>query len=155
MALNHLTAFQSYHGFDPDRRAIRNFCKKSLAGNVFLYPKALESADIQSIRPTKALLLGLLHHVSSAYARDLFPVLNQAESLNCIVTLDPVRIRGNFVNELLCRLDRGRYVRSREGYLSLVRESDFDVRHAYVLPSGNGLASYFCMCLERGKRGFL
>jgi len=149
MAMDHLGAFHSYHGFDVDERALRRFRERSLPDNVFLYCQTLTAADIERIRPTKAILVGLLHHLSQVQALELLSVLAHGAWLKRAITLDPVFVKGRLANNLFCGMDRGRYVRTVEGYLSLVDQSRFNVLDARTLRSGNGLASYFCMCLGR------
>jgi SAM-dependent methyltransferase len=136
-----------YHGFDTDARALERFRAKVPRPTVHLYPRQLTAADVDRIRPTVALLLGVVHHLSDAEVASVLGVLGRCDRLRSVVTFDPVRVRGRWVNNLLASLDRGRYVRHEEQYRGLVARSPFAVRTAARLRSGNGAAHYFATCL--------
>ena len=71
---------------------------------------------------------GLLHHLSDYQARTmLMQVLAVMEPGGAILLVDPVFFPGQHMfSRLLCRLDAGKWVRTQEGYKSII-PSDFRV----------------------------
>jgi len=148
LGYDRLTGFAEYHGFDTDARALERFRQKPLPENAHLHNAEIIPADLNRIKPTMTVMTGILHHLPDAAAARLLVMLAQCPSLSCAVTLDPVYIEGKAFNNLLCRLDRGRFVRDRDAYEALIDKSGFKPVKAEVLPSGNGAAFYFCTLLE-------
>ena len=148
MAMDRLDNFAEYHGFDTDARALRWFRQRALPGNVHLHHAEATAADLERIRPTKAILMGILHHLPDNKAAELLTMLARYPTLRRAITLDPVFIERKPVNNLLCRLDRGRYVRTRSQYEALLKAAGFDLLKGEVLTSGNGAAFYFCTLLS-------
>jgi hypothetical protein len=136
-----------YHGFDTDAQALERFRQKYPRPTIHLYPRYLTQQDVDTIRPTVALLMGVVHHLSDEEVSSVLGMLGRCDRLRSIVTFDPVRVRGKWVNNLLASLDRGRYVRHEEQYRGLVALSPFAIREAARLRSGNGAAHYFATCL--------
>lgn len=148
LGFDRLRGFAEYHGFDTDARALEGFRQKGLAGNVHLYNGEVTPGDLDRIRPGKAVLTGILHHLNDGSAARLLGMLAECPSLRQAITLDPVYVEGRRLNCLVCRLDRGGHVRTRGAYESLMREAGFTLARAEVLGSGRGLAFYFCTLLE-------
>ncbi|HUW59906.1 MAG TPA: class I SAM-dependent methyltransferase [Candidatus Bathyarchaeia archaeon] len=148
MAMDRLGNFAEYHGFDTDPRALRRFQQRVLPNNVHLYNAAVTAADLDRIQPTKAILIGLLHHLPDDKAAELLSMLARCPTLRRAITLDPTFIEAKPVNTLLCRLDRGRHVRSRPQYEALIQAAGLEPVKAEVLASGNGAAFYFCTLLK-------
>lgn len=137
-----------YHGFDTDARAIETFRRKHAERNLQLYPRRLTPEDMERILPTKGLLIGVLHHLDDAAVESLFDILARGRTLQKLVTLDTVYVRGQYANNILASLDRGRHVRTERRYRELMDSSSFSVEHAAFLRSGNGLAAYYATCLS-------
>jgi len=148
MAMDRLGSFAEYHGFDTDSRALQRFRQRPLPQTVHLYNSEVTPADLDRIQPTKALLIGLLHHLPDAKAADLLSMLARCPTLRRAITLDPVFIDGKPLNNLLCRLDRGRHVRTRPQYEALIQAAGLESLKGEVLTSGNGAAFYFCTLLS-------
>ncbi|MCX5768690.1 MAG: class I SAM-dependent methyltransferase [Candidatus Hydrogenedentes bacterium] len=151
MAMDRLGAVAEYHGFDTDARALQRFRRRALPENVHLYNAAVTQADLDRIQPTKAIMMGLLHHLADAKAAGLLSMLARCPTVRSAITLDPVLIDGKPLNNLLCRLDRGSHVRTRPQYEALIQAAGFEAVRAEVLPSGNGAAFYFCTLLSRNQ----
>ena len=148
-ALRYLPSFQAYHGFDTSERAINHFKKQH--GNdprITLYQRELNLEDLERIRPTKVLLMGILHHLDRDQAMRLLGWIGAQPGLQKIITQDPVYQNGKWINNLLCWLDRGRYVLDQAGYEQLVRDSRLEIRHRIHCSSGNRLAHYLCLGLS-------
>lgn len=148
-ALRYLKSFKSYHGFDLDGAALNRFRKIYPRDNVHLYYERFTKAHMERIRPDKALLIGLLHHISDTDARELLGLLGHGGWVKRIVTLDTLYAKGKWVNNVATYLDRGRFGRTEEGYLALVRDSPFHVARTGFVKAGNGLVVFYGMCLER------
>lgn len=151
LGFERLAGFREYHGYDTDARALRRFRRRPLPESVHLYNREATAEDLARIRPTKALLMGLMHHLPDDKAAALLAMLAQCPSLECAATLDPVLVEGKTINAILCRLDRGRFARSREAYERLVNASGLALARSEILQSGNRLAFYFCTLLRKNS----
>jgi SAM-dependent methyltransferase len=150
IALAHLDRFAAYHGFDVDSRALRVARQRyGSRSNVSFYERTLGSDDIAAIRPTSAILMGLLHHLSDAEAHSLLAMLS-AGRLERIVTLDAAFITGKWINNTLCRLDRGRFVRDEPRYRTLAKDAGLTITSSRWFRSGNRLGWYYSMTLAPG-----
>lgn len=144
-ALNYLKGFKEYHGFDIDKRAIDNFDKKGM-DNVYAYHKILTREDVVRIRPTKVILLSLLHHISD---REALELLNALSGVERVATHDAVYCKGKPFSNLLSFLDRGRFVKTQDEYKKLIKKSPFYVfRKGYHTPSKRGWGTCFIMDLR-------
>jgi len=146
-ALNYLQPNLDYHGFDTDSRALEKLKSTHPEPNIRVYHRTFSSQDLQQLQPHKVLLLGLLHHLNDAQVLDLLQTLSRGERLVRVVTEDPVYLKGRWINNLLARLDRGKYVRTEHGYLQLLSAAGWQVEERYYCPAGNRLATYLCLGL--------
>ncbi|MGD0897584.1 MAG: class I SAM-dependent methyltransferase, partial [Thermoguttaceae bacterium] len=145
-ALEHVPNFKEYHGFDPDDRAIARFRRTRSQANIRLYARIMTASDMETLRPTKALLMGLLHHLSDDDAIDLLRTLQITGTVQRIVTWDTLFRPGKHLNNVLAMLDRGRYTRYDAGYVQLLKSAGLEIVHQASFCSGNGLALYYATC---------
>jgi hypothetical protein len=94
---------------------------------------------------------GLLHHLDDEAAVQLLRMCAATNTVDRIVTNDTVYLAGEPLNNVLARLDRGRFVRRIEGYRDLVARAGLTVAHEEVVRSHatRGIARYLVMVLER------
>ena len=119
---------KSYFGETNKRRFIaRDICHTGLPAKSF----------------DKAVAFGLLHHLPDELATQCILELKRVVRKK-IVFLDGVYSRFHLVNNLLCKLDQGQYVRQANQYVALVKphvqKIDHTTYHAY-----SGIAKYFMM----------
>lgn len=142
--LNYLRKFRQYHGFDIDASALRQLERRRGRDNVFTYNRILTSQDMFRIKPNKAVLFGLLHHLSDEDVLNLFEILSiESFVKRVIVAFDPLFIKGMFFNNLLAFLDRGKYVRTEQGYKELIDRSPFILYRKRYIMLGYGWVRYF------------
>jgi 2-polyprenyl-3-methyl-5-hydroxy-6-metoxy-1,4-benzoquinol methylase len=81
----------------------------------------------------RILLLGVLHHLTDQQIQSLVAVIKELLSENGrLITYDGVFVpKQNPIARLLLKLDRGRYVRSEQDYLSLL-STVLSVSHSHV-----------------------
>lgn len=152
-ALRYLESFEAYHGFDTDEVAI-SFARRrpeAKKRNVHFETAMVSPTVLRDIRPTRVMMNGLLHHLDDEMAVDLLSMCGATETVERIVTVDPVFLRGEPVNNILARLDRGQFVRRIEGYRDLVGRAALTLTHEAVMRSHptRGIARYLLMVLER------
>jgi SAM-dependent methyltransferase len=148
-ALRYLTSFRAYHGFDVDVAATE-FARNKTAGRgeVSFEARAVSADDLAAIRPTLAILAGLLHHLDDESAVELLGMLARTGTIRRVVTQDPVYLSGERMSNLLARLDRGKFVRGEEGYRDLAERAGLAVDGARVVRSAEGSrARYLVMTL--------
>src|SRR5205823_11969399 len=150
-ALRYLPEFKAYHGFDIDPEAIE-FARKAAVGRpgVRYEARELTDEDLRSIQPSRVILAGLLHHLDDESAAELLGMLARTKSIKRIVTQDPVFLRRERVSNLLAWLDRGRFVRTQDGYRGLAERAGlrFDEGHVMLSDPESGRARYFVMTLS-------
>jgi SAM-dependent methyltransferase len=151
-ALEYLTSFRAYHGFDNDPVAI-DYARRRAANraNVTYEARILEAVDLARIQPTRIMMAGLLHHLPDEQAVDLLKMCGAVPTLMRIATQDVVFLPGELVSNFFARLDRGKFVRKREGFIDLVRAAGLKVVSDEVVRSHptNGRARYLLMAIER------
>lgn len=150
--LNYLRNFSSYHGFDIDERAVAALRKRFRTGadaeRIHAHVRLISKADLDSIKPNKAVLGGVLHHLSDSQIAGLFDILAHGGYVRQVLTTDVIFLEGKPMNNFLARMDRGDFVRTREAYLALWRNGDFRVVTEY-LDDSHLFACYFIMLLQR------
>ena len=104
--------FKRYIGFDHDAKCIEVARNRKIPKAIFTQ-EDVSVYPFEEMQPTKAILSGVLHHLSDEEARGLLKTLARTVS-RWIVTNDPVYAKYHALNNLLCRLDRGKYVRTKE-----------------------------------------
>jgi SAM-dependent methyltransferase len=154
IAHQYLDGFRKYYGFDTDPVAI-NRARQSASGPHIQYQcRVITEDDIESIRPTHVLLSGLLHHLSDAEVLKLLRMCGSTPSVDRIATADTVYIPGQHVSNLLAFFDRGRFVRTAEGFVALAEEANLEVVRQQIIRSHptNGWALYLVMTLSPRSR---
>jgi SAM-dependent methyltransferase len=150
-ALRYLDRFAAYHGFDTDPIAIGHARRVARERpNTTFTCQRLEASDLQALRPTRVVLSGLLHHLDDDEAAALLRMCASAGSVRRIVTSDVVYLRGELLNNLLARLDRGRHARWSDGYLALAERAGTRIVRHQVIRSHptHGRVKYMLMTLE-------
>lgn len=148
-AFKYLKSFEAYHGFDVDATVVERLRARHSAENVHSYLGAVQSADLERIRPSKVILIGILHHLTEGEVLALLGLIRECESVEKIITLDPIYVPRRPLNNLLCRFDAGHYVRVEEGLVVLVERSGLVIEASWHTQSGNGVAHYAQLCLGR------
>lgn len=151
-SLEHLTRFRTYYGFDDDRLALALLHDKYRGGNVRTVNRMPTRSDVLAIAPTKGLVVGRLHQLSDAMARELLDALAASSRLERFVSIDPVLRPGHPVDNVLARLDRGRFVRTVDAYRSLIEASPFGVERAAQIRLRTGVAHYWVTTLAARRR---
>jgi SAM-dependent methyltransferase len=76
---------------------------------------------------TRVLLLGVIHHVSDDAARATLDLAFTAPTVQSVITSDVVYLPGHRLNNKMCDMDRGEFVRDEPAYDTLVRGSRWPV----------------------------
>lgn len=152
-ALRYLDSFETYDGFDTDEVAIAFAKQRPEAGqpNVHFEATLVSPATFQSVRPTRVMMNGLLHHLDDEAAVQLLRMCGATNTVERIVTNDTVYLAGEPLNNIMARLDRGRFVRRIEGYRDLVSRAGLSIVREEAVRSHptRGIARYWVMVLER------
>jgi SAM-dependent methyltransferase len=154
IAHKYLRGFRRYCGFDTDPVAI-DIARQSARGpNIQYHCRVVTEDDIKSIGPTHVLLSGLLHHLSDPDALKLLRMCATAGSVDRIATADTVYIPKAYVSNLLAFFDRGRFVRTVEGFVALVEAANVEIVRRQIVRSHptNGWALYLIMTLSPRSR---
>ncbi len=147
-ALKHIDSFHSYLGIDTDPRAIAFAQERwKTRPNARFECRLCTPADLRDVAPTHVALIGLLHHLTDSEALELLGLLHQSPRLVRAVTLDIVYLPGRPYNNLLARLDRGRYCRTPDAYAALALAAGLRVADRYVERSHptRGLVQYYVL----------
>ena len=149
IAHEYLEEFAEYHGFDTDPVAIRFAREKTGAANVRYECRLVTAADIARIQPNRIILGGLLHHLNDDECVNLLRTCASAPSVKRIATSDVVYLPRQPVSNLLAYFDRGKFVRSQDEYIELIRKAELEIRRAEIVRSHpkTGKALYFMTAL--------
>lgn len=138
IALEYMNKFDQYHGFDTNQSCIQGASSKYNAPNIHFYNKALDAEELSRLMPTKAVAVGLLHHLLDAECKEMLNALENS-SVTKIVTLDTM-YSGKWINDFFSRLDRGKYARTTEGYAHLFGKYHYK---CLISPSSNPYIHYY------------
>jgi SAM-dependent methyltransferase len=127
-----------YTGVDPEPRYIEVARRRYAARATFIQSGARELADRFEGTFDVAIAIGVLHHLDDAEAASLFSAARKAlKPGGRFVASDPVRLSPQHpIARLLINLDRGRSVRSQQGYVALARphfrQLQTELRHDFM-----------------------
>jgi SAM-dependent methyltransferase len=151
-ALTHLGDFAAYIGVDTDPVALEHArTRYPDRANVRFECRPCNADDFSATPVSHVSLVGLLHHLSDAQALELLAWMAECPTLVRAVSLDIVYLDGRWYNNLLARMDRGRYCRTSAGYVELARDAGLHVQSQRIVrchPT-RGLVDYFVMELTR------
>lgn len=150
-ALRYLDSFETYHGFDTDKVAIA-FAKQrpeAKRPGVHFEAALTTPATFEDIRPTLVMMNGLLHHLDDEAAVELLKMCSASDTVERIVTNDTVYLPREPLNNIMARLDRGRFVRRTQGYRDLVARAGLTIAHETIVRSHptRGIARYLVMVI--------
>jgi SAM-dependent methyltransferase len=115
-----------YHGFDLNERYI-DFAKIKYRGRGQFYCRSVEKAFLPGEPHSYDIVTAnaILHHLSDDEATTLFQLARHAlKAGGRLVTFDGCYVEGqNKIARYLLSKDRGKYVRTTEGYLALARKT--------------------------------
>lgn len=112
-----------YYGFDINPIFI-NSAKKKYEGKGKFYCKKFTSKDIKNLpKFDHVLLLGILHHLNDKEINELmFNIKKVLKKNGNIITLDNIFVDNqNFIAKFLIEMDKGENVRSKKGYLNILK----------------------------------
>ena len=149
IAHKYLGGFREYYGFDTNAAAINSARRNVSASNIHYECRVVNEDDVRRIRPTHVLLSGLLHHLSDDEALKLLRMTGASSSVVRFATADTVYLPGKHLSNFLAFLDRGRFVRTVEGFVTLAAQANLDVVRQQIIRShpANGVALYLVMTL--------
>jgi SAM-dependent methyltransferase len=117
-----------YVGFDTEQRYI-DYARQRYAGLGEFHCEVFTQQHVDTLAPFDAiLLLGVLHHLDDSTASDLMRLLSSClKPGGRIVTVDPCFTSDqSTISRYVAESDRGRYVRTAEGYDALARSLFFE-----------------------------
>lgn len=137
--------FKNYLGFDHDPQYIQAALKRKIPNAVFTLDD-IRNYDFQNIQPTKAILSGVLHHLSDPEAIRLLNALARTVS-QWIVSEDPVYSKYHPLNNFLCRLDRGQFVRTEDEMSRLIAQTKLRVEKKILFYSNTRISKHIAFRL--------
>ncbi len=127
-----LLRFSAYLGVDLDAAALRRAARLS-APRVRFAGGDKWDGIYRDFKPDLVLMIGVIHHLSDDDFRIVLRRLHPPGLLPRIVTVDVSYFPGWVLNNLLSRMDRGRYVRSPQAYERLFSQNGLRVLRTSVL----------------------
>jgi SAM-dependent methyltransferase len=144
---------ERYLGVDVDEAALDRARRYAAPEIRFLAGDVWDDA-VRELDPTVVLMIGLVHHVSDAdFGRIVGRLRRVGPSVRRLVTFETTFLPGRPLNNLLSRLDRGRFVRRPAEYETLFGASGLRVLHSEVLPTRLRFARYIGYHLEFAPKG--
>ena len=132
--------FKRYIGFDSNPKYIEIAKKRGISNTQFSL-EDVSGYDFGKLRPDKAILSGVLHHLNDSEALHVLKALARTVS-QWIVTDDPLYARYHVVNNLLCRLDRGEFIRSEKEMRKLFAEAGLEVEKRLIFYSNTWISKH-------------
>jgi SAM-dependent methyltransferase len=151
-ALRYMKAYKTYVGIDVDESAIRFARRKhGHEPNVSFECGTCGEEEFARLRPTHIVMAGLLHHLDDATAITLLGGVARAPNLVRAMTVDIVYLRGEWLNNVMAKLDRGKFCRTESEYHALVDRAGLRRSQSLIIkshPKSNSV-KYLVMTLER------
>lgn len=144
--LDHLDTYGSYTGVDENNDHIDYAARKynGRSNTRFLCGNVLETEIPETDKFDRVLMLGFMHHLPDTACNQLLLNIKSRISGNgFLLTFDPVLTRHHLISNMLCKLDRGRFVRDKDGYLELL-SNNFEVIDTRIILPRSGML-FFCV----------
>lgn len=129
-----------YRGFEPNPAYVER-ARREFGARGRFFAKELDAADLDAMPPADiAVVSAVLHHLDDDEARQLVGLLRRAvRPGGRLVTIDPVFVPNQHpVARALIAMDRGRNVRTPEGYRALAEgifgEIEHEITHKSLPP---------------------
>ncbi len=132
--------FERYIGIDHNPAMIEIARKREIPSTSFLLEE-VSDYDFGALKPTKAILYGLLHHLDDASAIALLTRLSKIVT-QWIVTLDSVYSKTHVINNFLCKFDRGKFVRTENEMLALIAKTPLKIETKLLHDANTKIAKY-------------
>jgi SAM-dependent methyltransferase len=139
--------FQAYLGVDLDASALDRASRHAAPNIRFIEGDGWDRLYLE-LNPTLVLMVGVVHHLSDDAFRAIAGRLLASDSLKRVATVDVTFFPGQRINNLLSRMDRGRFVRESQAYESLFLASGFRVVRRAILPTKLRTVRYLGYHLE-------
>jgi len=114
-----------YYGYDIDSRSIRYARKKYVKKNYHFYNKKFDKNEIKKL-PTfdYIIFFGILHHLEEKEIFTLLTLCKKKMKRDCkLLTEDPILVNDqNIFAKYLIKNDRGKNVRKKKEYLSILKK---------------------------------
>lgn len=114
-----------YYGYDIDSRSIRYARKKYAKKNYHFYNKKFDKNEIKKL-PTfdYIIFFGILHHLEEKEIFTLLTLCKKKMKRDCkLLTEDPILVNDqNIFAKYLIKNDRGKNVRKKKEYLSILKK---------------------------------
>ena len=156
-ALDYLSTFARYEGFDTDPVAIRSArARPDLPSNVSFEDCYCTKEHVAALNPSHVLLCGVLHHLTDEEAVNIMKMATEQPAFQRLFTLDIVMLPGasHALSNTLASLDRGKHVRKPEGYRKLIESAGLSIQ-SELLPWNHPkrhVARYFVTtAVSRGR----
>ena len=137
--------FSRYTGIDNDPRMIKIAQNRKIPNAEFVL-QDIRKYNFADVGPTKIVLYGVLHHLNDRDAIELLKLLAHTTK-QFIVSLDPVYAKYHLINNILCELDRGAYVRTEEDMITLISQTKLRVESKLVKYANTFIAKYLVLRL--------
>lgn len=155
-ALRYLGTFGAYHGYDTDPVAISFAQRRPEAQrpDVHFTAALVDQATLDALAPTRVMMNGLLHHLADADAAAVLRMCCLGASVERVVTNDVVYLDRRPLNNLIARLDRGRFVRTVDGYRDIAVRAGLRIERLECVRSHprRGIVEYLVMVLRPHDR---
>jgi len=124
--LDHVNSFiTNYMGLDYSEKYIQysrskwhnySFLKVDLRKNISI-------DEIKEFQPNFIFMNGAIHHLDDQIIKNILSILNNL-SFKYFLSVDPVKDKNAFLNRLMIKYDRGKFIRSKEDYQKLLKPFD-------------------------------
>ena len=116
----------NYYGFDIDKRSIQYAKKKYPSSNFHFYCKKFKKSELKKLPKFDfVILFGILHHLNNNEVKLILNLCKKKMKKNSkLLTADPIFIDNqNKIAKFFISKDRGKNVRKKNEYLSLIKSS--------------------------------
>ena len=111
-----------YFGVDNNSKYL-NQCKQRWKKFNFSYLDLNETTNIEDLikfKPNFIFINGAIHHLNNQTVKLINSFINKNFSNCYFLSVDPIKNNNSFLNSIMIKLDRGKFIRNKTGYSELM-----------------------------------
>ena len=146
-----------YFGVDNNSKYL-NQCKQRWKKFNFSYLDLNETTNIEDLikfKPNFIFINGAIHHLNNQTVKLINSFINKNFSNCYFLSVDPIKNNNSFLNSIMIKLDRGKFIRNKTGYSELMSSyKSFITNDFYKISkliwciSMNSNINFFFICIK-------
>lgn len=137
---NHL---DNYLGIDFNEKYLKNLKEKYPKYNFLnLNVKSNKTKEIiKKYKPNFIFMNGAIHHLDDKSLSEIVNIINYYKR-SYFLSVDPIKYKNKFINNLMIKLDRGKFIRDKIGYKKVMKKFNSLIVEGFYIMSFQNIFHY-------------